>query len=167
MKRKHIALLIVGALVFTWLGAFIYDATLPQYKKQTELQPAISTVEVWKLVNDERSKSGLQPLALDERLNKSATDKCNDMVTRNYWAHNAPDGTEPWGFITKYVDKTGYSGAGENLAQGYHTNKDLVAGWMDSPTHKQNILEASYINVGYGVCSRPGEIVVVQHFLAK
>ena len=74
------------------------------------------------------------------------------MVARDYWSHNAPDGTEPWEFIKRH---NVYKYAGENLAYGYLTANDLVAGWMNSPRHRDNIVRAVYNRVGYAQCEYP------------
>lgn len=110
--------------------------------------------------NEERIAKGLKPLVLNESLIKSATDKCQDMKNRNYFDHKSPDGQEPWVFIEKYMK---YKEAGENLAQSTGSSVNTVNSWMDSPTHKENILKASYTDVGYGICGS----YVVQHFIAK
>jgi len=70
------------------------------------------------------------------------------MITNNYWVHYAPDGTTPWLFIVSsgYQYKT----AGENLAKGFDTSSGVVAGWMESPTHKANVL-GDYTDVGFAV----------------
>lgn len=99
--------------------------------------------------NSERSKNGGIPaLALNSKLSSAAQAKANDMVARNYWSHTTPDGKDPWVFI----DATGYAyqKAGENLAYGFSTSNETVAGWMNSPSHKANMLDSSFKEVGFG-----------------
>jgi hypothetical protein len=103
--------------------------------------------------NAERTKQGEPALTLDAELTDAAQAKANDMVAKNYWAHNAPDGTTPWMFITGAGYQ--YRAAGENLAYGFASGADTVAGWMNSPEHRANILNVSYQNVGFGVASSP------------
>jgi uncharacterized protein YkwD len=129
----------------------------------------ISTISVSglsELVNIERKESGLSELTLDSRLTSAAEKKAQDMLQNNYWAHQSPDGVQPWFFI----EGSGYDYqyAGENLARGYTTNRGVVTGWMNSESHKKNILSVNYTNVGYAVVSgdmngKPS-IVVVQMF---
>lgn len=126
--------------------------------KQVE---SINTLDISDAVNKERVVRGLGALAINNELNSSAQDKCLDMQAKNYWSHNAPDGTEPWVFIHKY---TKYIKAGENLAYGFATSADAVTGWMNSPGHKRNILDSAFTQVGYGICDFRGTKLIVQHF---
>lgn len=98
--------------------------------------------------NTQRDGNGQAFLSLSSKLNGAAQAKANDMVARNYWSHNTPDGQEPWVFISN----AGYSylKAGENLAYGFLTSTDTVTGWMNSPSHKANLLDSAYQEVGFG-----------------
>jgi len=98
--------------------------------------------------NQQRGANGKAALTLNSRLNSAAQAKANDMVARNYWSHNTPDGQEPWVF----VDQAGYkyTKAGENLAYGFTTSPATVDGWMNSPAHKANMLDAAFSEVGFG-----------------
>ena len=115
------------------------------------------------LVNDERIKGGFKPLSNNQLLDKSAELKAKDIVDKNYWSHNSPEGTEPWHFFQKvgYV----YQEAGENLARGYFSGDEIVDSWMNSQTHKDNILTTRYTDIGIGIAYSPvnGRIVVA-HF---
>lgn len=64
------------------------------------------------------------------------------MFTQNYWAHVAPDGTQPWSFISAVG--YAYQSAGENLGRDFYTEESLVQAWLDSPTHKANLLNANF-----------------------
>ncbi|HWB39590.1 MAG TPA: CAP domain-containing protein [Candidatus Saccharimonadales bacterium] len=99
--------------------------------------------------NANRSADHEANLTIDGQLTAAAQAKANDMVANNYWAHNSPSGQTPWSFITA----TGYQyqSAGENLAYGFASAGDAVAGWMNSTEHRANILDADYQNVGFGV----------------
>jgi hypothetical protein len=99
--------------------------------------------------NAQRMADHEQPLTLNSQLNAAAQAKANDMAAKNYWSHNSPDGKTPWSFIT--AAGYHYQMAGENLAYGFSNANDTVAGWMNSPTHRANILNAKYENVGFGV----------------
>lgn len=99
--------------------------------------------------NIERNNAGLASLNLNPMLNTAALNKANHMIANNYWAHVAPDGMTPWNFI----DASGYvySTAGENLALHYTSSNGVVAGWMASPSHKANVMNDQYTDVGYAV----------------
>lgn len=98
--------------------------------------------------NRERTNKGSGQLRISSALASAAQAKADDMVARNYWSHNTPDGDLPWVFL----DKTGYKylKAGENLAYGFLTSDDTVAGWMNSQTHRDNLLDSAFSEVGFG-----------------
>jgi hypothetical protein len=108
-----------------------------------------SSISLLKDTNAQRATADEAPLTLNPELQKAAQAKAEDMVRSNYWAHNSPDGKTPWTFITE----SGYSyqSAGENLAYGFAGAADSVAGWMNSPEHRANILDSAYSEVGFGV----------------
>jgi hypothetical protein len=117
--------------------------------------------------NQERTTRGLPPLRYNNQLSNAACNKAQDMFTYNYWAHYRPgDGTAPWYFIKQ----SGYSYeyAGENLAQGFLFSDAVVDGWMNSPTHRANIMRAEYDDVGFcvlnGVLQNEETTLVVQMF---
>lgn len=98
--------------------------------------------------NEQRVANGAAPLKLNQKLSTAAQSKVQDMVSRNYWAHNTPDGQEPWVFF----DAVGYKyfKAGENLAYGFSTSNATVVGWMNSPSHRENLLDSAFTEVGFG-----------------
>ncbi len=109
----------------------------------------ISPTEVIRLTNDQRTANGLSPLTENTTLDSAALAKGNDMLAKGYWAHFAPDGTSPWSFFTSFGYK--YQYAGENLARDFSDAGSAVSAWMNSPTHKENILNPHYKEVGIGV----------------
>ncbi len=101
--------------------------------------------------NSVRSKNNVPALALSQDLSKAAGLKAQDMLARQYWAHNAPDGTTPW-YWFREVDYR-YIYAGENLARGFETPQGVVTAWMNSPDHRENALNTRYKDVGFGVAN--------------
>lgn len=118
--------------------------------------------------NDNRARNHESALTIDTQLAAAAQAKANDMVGHNYWSHDSPDGKTPWSFITAAGYQ--YQSAGENLAYGFDNASGAVAGWMNSPEHRANILDVNYQNVGFGVASSPNyqgkgpEIVIVAEY---
>ncbi len=108
----------------------------------------ISTNNLLQATNHERVINSQSVLSLNQRLNNAAQAKANDMIERNYWSHNTPDGQEPWVFISNAGYD--YQKAGENLAYGFATSTETVTGWMNSPSHRQNMLDSNYVEVGFG-----------------
>ncbi len=109
----------------------------------------ISPSEIIRLTNEKRTEAGLTQLVLNETLSLAAKSKGNDMISKDYWAHIAPDGTEPWKFFNDFGYKYRY--AGENLARDFTDASSAVDAWMNSPTHKDNILNPKYKEIGIGV----------------
>jgi uncharacterized protein YkwD len=103
--------------------------------------------------NTDRASNGLGALTLNSQLDQAAQTKANDMIARDYWSHNTPDGQTPWSFIT--AAGYDYQTAGENLAYGFTTAADTLTGWMNSPEHKANILNTTYQEVGFGYANGP------------
>ncbi len=127
-------------------------------------KPQIDIYKLYDQINVIRIENGSEPLRLNPKLNQSALYKCEDMTTKGYWAHNAPDGTEPWVFITKTGLK--YAGAGENLANSFNTEKSVISGWLNSKAgHRENLLNKRFTDVGYGICTNKenGKYFIVQH----
>jgi uncharacterized protein YkwD len=102
-------------------------------------------------MNRERLARGEKPLRLNRELCAAANDRVRDMLTQHYFAHDAPDGTQP--FV--WADREGYAYTeiGENLAVGYRTPDDVVDGWMHSPKHRDNVLNDAFVDVGVAVAT--------------
>jgi uncharacterized protein YkwD len=113
------------------------------------VESSISQQELIRLTNVERQKHGLAPVSEDSRLNTAALEKAKNMFEENYWAHYAPSGKDPWGFINGAGYKFTY--AGENLAKSFYKSDEVVDAWMASRTHKENILNKHYKNIGIAV----------------
>lgn len=103
--------------------------------------------------NAQRASNGTAALSLNGELDQAAQAKANDMVARNYWSHNTPDGNPPWVFITQ--SGYNYAKAGENLAYGFATSNDTITGWMNSPPHRENLLDSQFSDVGFGFANSP------------
>jgi hypothetical protein len=112
-----------------------------------------SNASLLQATNDQRGTDHETALRINQQLGTAAQAKANDMAQHNYWSHNSPDGKTPWSFIAS----AGYSYqvAGENLAYGFGSANDTVAGWMNSPEHRANILNSDYQDVGFGIAQAP------------
>lgn len=106
-------------------------------------------------INDIRAEKGLLPLKRSSRLDASAQNKADAMVRLDFFAHNDPDGSEPW----HYFLEQGYTYyyAGENLSKDY-TPGDAIKAWISSPTHYANIVDPHYTETG---------IVVEGHYIVE
>jgi uncharacterized protein YkwD len=117
--------------------------------------------------NSQRANYGLPPLKENFNLDSSAAFKTGDMFANQYFAHDSPSG-EGVGDLAK---SAGYSflTIGENLAMGnFESDESLVQAWMDSPGHRENILNTSYKEIGVsvkkGVYQGKTIWMAVQHF---
>lgn len=140
-----VAIVTVGLLLNSWLGTVRHDVL--GYATEMSASSLLSSTNV------QRAANGLSSFTLNSKLNSAAQAKANDMMVDDYWAHTAPDGKTPWYWITQ----AGYSyqSAGENLAYGFATSADTVTGWMNSPSHRANILNGSFREVGFGIVNAP------------
>lgn len=117
------------------------------------------------MLNQSRHSVGVGMLSQNSLLDKAAEMKANDMIENKYFSHISPTGTTPWFWFLQAGYN--YKYAGENLAIGFYDSKGVFQAWMDSSTHKENMLNSDYTEVGTAVLSGYGEnnaIVVVQLF---
>ena len=105
--------------------------------------------EIVETTNAYRQENGLSELRFDPTLSQAAREKAEDMFADDYWAHVAPDGTKPWFFITEAGYDYVY--AGENLAKDFQKSDSVVVAWMESPSHRQNILNEKFKDIGIAV----------------
>lgn len=115
----------------------------------------ITITSLYQQTNQTRLEEGLDSLKLNDQLNQAAYLKAQDMFLRQYWSHDAPDGTEPW----KWFGDVGYNydRAGENLAKNFNTTSGVMIAWLNSPQHKANVINSSYQDVGFAVVT--GELL--------
>jgi len=99
--------------------------------------------------NVNRAKESLSSLKVNPILNEAAQLKANDMANKGYFAHTSPEGITPW----YWFNKTGYSFfyAGENLAVNFVDSKDIVNAWMNSPSHRANMINYNFTEIGIGI----------------
>lgn len=99
--------------------------------------------------NIERQKAGFQPVTFNSALSEAAKMKAQNMFAENYWAHFSPSGKDPWDFMKTAGYRFSY--AGENLARNFSNPEDMTAAWMASPSHRENILNPKYQDIGIAV----------------
>jgi len=109
----------------------------------------INADQVLMKTNEERQRVGIQPLSHNGLLTSAAVSKATNMFEKQYWAHVSPDGQQPWEFIKNAGYS--YSAAGENLAKDFSDTDSMVSAWMNSPTHRENIVNARFSEIGIAV----------------
>lgn len=105
--------------------------------------------EVVRLVNLERSKAGLAPLAINWEVSRVARYKSQDMINKNYFSHESPTYGSPFKMMETFGIR--FTAAGENIAMGQQTPAQVMNGWMNSPGHRSNILSPNYNQIGVGL----------------
>lgn len=98
--------------------------------------------------NAARADEGRAPLTRDPVLDEAARLKAEDMATNEYFAHWSPTGVSPW----HWFQEAGYTykNAGENLAVHFTDSNEVVEAWLDSPTHRENIMDERFTDIGIG-----------------
>jgi len=109
----------------------------------------LSQTSLFQLTNQERVASGLVTLKENPILNQAAHAKAQDMINNDYFAHQSPIGITPW----YWFKQAGYSYqlAGENLAVGFVDSEEVVNAWENSPSHKANLLNPNFQEMGIAV----------------
>lgn len=112
---------------------------------------SINNHELIELTNEARVAAGAPALVVNPKLQEAAQAKAEDMLDQNYWSHYSPDGQPPWVFLAE----AGYSYlyAGENLAKGFSDSRGVVKGWMASESHRRNMLNERFSEVGIATLS--------------
>lgn len=116
--------------------------------------------------NSARAEEGKSPLVRNSVLDEAARLKAEDMAENGYFAHWSPTGVSPW----HWFETAGYSyaHAGENLAVHFTDSSVVVDAWLKSPTHRENIMNAKYTEIGIGTAKGEYEgyetVFVVQMF---
>jgi uncharacterized protein YkwD len=162
---QHDALIVYLVIAFLML---IISKTFPKDFSNSILGKAtdIKIEALLEETNVVRVGRGLEPLVYNEQLASAAESKAKHMFINNYWAHFAPTGESPWDFIKGAQYE--YEYAGENLAKNFLFSNNVVDAWMNSPTHRENILRPEFREVGFavvdGVLQGEETTLVVQMF---
>jgi len=119
---------------------FLHSKIFPATKIDVNANELIHTT------NDYRKSLNLSELAINPRLTQAATNKANDILSNDYFDHTAPNGKR----FSQWIKDVNYDYfyVGENLAIDFTSNEDLFQAWLDSPTHKDNIIKPQYQEIG-------------------
>jgi len=140
-----LAVIVAGFLVYQF-GLNFYLLVRPSV---LGFASSISPERVIEATNQKRGEKGLAPLTINSKLNEAAQRKAGDMFAFDYWAHTSPSGRNPWAFFQEVGYK--YLYAGENLARDFQDSGAVVEAWMNSPTHRDNLLNPNYKEIGLAV----------------
>jgi len=103
------------------------------------------------LTNQDRAANDAPALTENPVLDKAAALAAQDMASKGYFAHVSPSGTTPWDWLQQVGYN--YTYAGENLAVNFDDTQALETAWMNSPTHKANIIKPQYTQIGFGIAN--------------
>jgi len=170
-KNNHRALLLKPGFLVLFIAIYLFNQSL--LKTLTIVKPGIlgysseiTAQKVFDMTNQERVDDNLPIYHFNSTLSQSAQKKAQDMFANNYWAHTSPSGKTPWDFFKEVNYK--YSIAGENLAKDFYDTDSMMTAWMNSPTHRANIINQKYQEIGVavvdGVIGGIKTTLVVQHF---
>ncbi len=143
LRKKSVLFFIVGAVLFELVTLTFFT---PLFSEKFENLSAVFPAVLFEKVNDERVDFGENVLSSNDKLILAAQMKANDMAEKGYFSHVSPDGKDPW----YWVNLSGYQylNAGENLAVNFIDSNDVHNAWMNSPTHRQNILRGDFAEMG-------------------
>src|SRR3989344_8491 len=113
----------------------------------TAQSSAVDSATLAELINQERGARNLSILVTHPSLLIAASEKAQDMIDRDYFAHVDPDGNYVWGRIVK-AGYGSYKILGENLAVDFVTSEGMIKAWLDSPTHRANLLHEDFLDQG-------------------
>lgn len=160
--REHAILSMLISVIVLLLISFTTSFII----RTTTVGSSVVSSVLIDLTNQNRKINGLPPLLYNQKLTIAAKMKGEDMVKRNYFSHFAPDGTSPWYWFKEV--KYPFIFAGENLAINFRSSKEVEQAWMNSPKHKENILDSRFEDIGIatapGVVNSKKVLFVVQMF---
>lgn len=133
-----LASVIMLVSIFTFSGSLILQ--------HTDLLAEIRTAFLIDLANEDRTDEDLHQLVHNPLLTQAAALKAKHMVENEYFSHTSPDGVKPWDWF-KAVGYD-YAYAGENLAVHFVDSEMVHEAWMNSPTHRANILKEEFTEIG-------------------
>ncbi len=147
VRGKTVATLAFSALLLFGV-AFSLKSIVVKYP---DLLSAVITGVLVDLTNTSRTSQNLSPLAWNPSLSAIAQMKANDMAEKGYFAHVSPDNKSPWYWFAQGGYKFVY--AGENLAVNFIDSEDVVDAWMNSPSHRANIMNERFTEIGMAIAS--------------
>lgn len=148
-------------LIFLKFIIFPFFVFFPKFPFFAEISKNV----LFSLTNKEREKFNVLPLREDPLLTLAAQLKAKDMLERQYFSHQDPDGNPPW----KWLKKVGYDFqvAGENLAIGFLDSEEVFSAWMNSYSHRENLLNPRFEEMGIGIAKgnfKGSEVTVIVQF---
>lgn len=150
------------------VGVFLLGCSMGSsfFLKETVLGVNISTSVLVDLTNESRLAVNEAPLVRNPTLDAAASLKVTDMIQKDYFSHDSPEGVSPWHWFNTVGYKFLY--AGENLAVNFTESSDVQKAWLNSPLHRDNLLNVHFKEIGMsameGMYKGAPTIYIVQLF---
>ncbi len=148
-KKSLICLSLRSVLLIFLITVFIEFLFLSSHVGRVSFDDLLAKIvpgELIELTNIRREDAGVAQLNPDPALTAAALMKARDMAENEYFAHTSPEGVTPW----YWFEKVGYdyNFAGENLAVNFTEAERVDQAWMDSPSHRRNIINERFEDIG-------------------
>ncbi len=183
VKLLSLGLLVAAAIMFYPQVKPLVDRALlpPEVHKLAPVVPPkgikhLNKVEdlIFEMTNQARRAKGLAPLVKDDELGNLARAYSNDMLQRHFFDHTDPDGLSIDERLTKQYHHR-VTAMGENIwsGEGFDPNKsqklaqEIVHDWMNSPGHRENLLDPDFTHLGVGVSAHHQTIRATQEFVGR
>ncbi len=147
LRSKQLTIITIALLAVKIALTVYLFAIYPNMAKMSKLM----VQEVFDFVNSERRGVNFNTLTFNDKLNQAAQAKADDMINKDYFAHKSPDGKMPWDWVSR--KDYPYLYMGENLAMNFTSAQSAHNALMLSPTHKKNILNSKYSEVGVAIAT--------------
>jgi hypothetical protein len=148
-----LVLIISGLLVLGSSGGALRAAAKHPFGRVLSYSTSMSVGGLLADTNAARAANGVGSLSLNDKLDAAAQANADDMAARNYWSHYTPEGNSPWTWVT--AQGYSYLALAQNLAAGFSDEQSTINGWMASPPHRENLLNGTYTEVGFGYANNP------------
>ena len=129
---------------------------------------------VWEMTNQARRAKGLAPLNQDAELTEVARAHSDDMLVRRFFDHTTPDGvsfderiSDRYRHRVRIMGENIWYASGYNLGKIHQVAKEIMDDWMNSPGHRENILDPKFTHLGVGVSARHHTIRATQEFVGR
>jgi uncharacterized protein YkwD len=142
-QNKYLGTLLAIAIVFVFLAFFVVQKNSAASASELSQEQSRALQDI----NKYRAEIGLSELRWSGKLAKAAQQKLIDEDLNDYFGHISPDGRDAWDFIEECGYKYRY--AGENLAIDFKDEQDAFNAWINSETHRKNIVSEKYNEFGF------------------
>jgi uncharacterized protein YkwD len=136
----------VAALLMVFVFVFLFATAGKLVVQKTNFLALVKSAVLVDLTNESREQNSIHKLAINPVLEQAAQLKADDMAAKSYFAHTSPEGITPWYWFRQAGYDYRY--AGENLAVNFSESAHVRDAWLDSPSHRDNLLQEKFTEIG-------------------